>query len=78
MIIDHAKHSGVNSFFLLPKNESVLNTLGYFLEQFQIFSRGLQALEAFRASGAILNYVFRQKQCKSQMGTISVSRANRC
>ena len=31
--------------FLLPKNESVLNILGYFLEQFQIFSRGLQPLE---------------------------------
>jgi hypothetical protein len=30
---------------LLPKNESVLNILGYFLEQFQIFSRGLQRLE---------------------------------
>ena len=26
--------------FLLPKNESVFNILGYFLEQFQIFSRG--------------------------------------
>jgi hypothetical protein len=25
--------------FLLPKNESVLNILGYFLKQFQIFSR---------------------------------------
>ena len=34
--------------------------------------------KAFRASGAILNYVFRRKPCKSQMGTISVPRANRC
>ena len=31
--------------FLLPKNESVLNILVYFLEQFQRFSRGLQPLE---------------------------------
>ena len=31
--------------FLLPKNESVLNILVYFLEQFQIFSRGLQPRE---------------------------------
>ena len=31
--------------FLLPKNESVLNILGYFLEQFQIFSQGLQPHE---------------------------------
>ena len=31
--------------FFLPKNESVLNILVYFLEQFQRFSRGLQTLE---------------------------------
>ena len=42
---DHAKHSGLNSVFLLSKNESVLNILVYFLEQFQRFSRGLQPLE---------------------------------
>ena len=42
---DHAKHSGLNSIFLVPKNESVLNILGYFLEQFQIFSQGLQPPE---------------------------------
>ena len=34
--------------------------------------------EAFRAFGAILNYVFKQKPCKSQMGTMSVPRANCC
>ena len=31
--------------FLLPKNESVLNILVYFLEQFQRFSLGLQPLK---------------------------------
>ena len=31
--------------FSLPKNESVLNILLYFLEQFLIFSQGLQPLE---------------------------------
>ena len=35
----------VRTLFLLPKNESVLNILGYFLEQFETLSRGLQPLE---------------------------------
>ena len=42
MISDHTKHSGLNS--ILPKNESVLSILGYFLEQFQIFSQGLSKI----------------------------------
>ena len=42
---DHAKHFWFKLNFLLPKNESVLNILMYFLEQFQRFSRGLQPLE---------------------------------
>ena len=40
-----SKNATKYSVALLPKNESVLNILGYFLEQFQRFSRGLQPLE---------------------------------
>ena len=35
----------VDNYQLEPKNESVLNILAYFPEQFQTFSQGLQPLK---------------------------------
>ena len=45
ILLHSGKHFGLNSICCCLKMKSILNILGYFLEQFQIFSRGLQPLE---------------------------------
>ena len=54
------KQSGLNPI-LLPKNESVLNILVCFLEQFQIFSRGLQTL-VLQYKMFSTDFIFRQQE----------------
>ena len=59
---------GLNSIFCCLKMKSVSSILGYFLEQFQRFSRGLQPLENLQNCSRIYpkmfstDFIFRQQE----------------